>query len=116
MVIADFRDVADEFPMPEQDRFTETNYILIDLDKPGPLQDQRVRCALSKAIDRQELIDLTAGGILQVANGLFSPGQEGYLEDNGFSTEPGPRRRPGAHRRVRGREPGADRRSPTAPP
>ena len=45
-----------------------------------------MRCALSKAIDRQELIDLTAGGILQVANGLFSPGQEGYLEDNGFDT------------------------------
>ena len=59
---------------------------LIDLDKPGALQDQRVRCALSMAIDRQELIDLTADGILQVANGLFSPGQEGYLEDNGFDT------------------------------
>ena len=86
VVIADFRDLADEFPMLEQDRFVETNYTMIDLDKAGPLQDKRVRCALSKAIDRQELIDLTGGGILQVANGLFSPGQEGYLEDNGFDT------------------------------
>jgi peptide/nickel transport system substrate-binding protein len=86
VVISEFRDLADEFPMPEQDRFVETNYTMIDLDKPGPLQDKRVRCALSMALDRQELIDLTGGGILQVANGLFSPGQEGYLEDNGFST------------------------------
>ena len=87
IVISKFRDLADEFPMTEQDTLTETNYILIDLDKPGPLQDKRVRCALWMAEDRQELIDLTADGILQVANGLFSPGQEGYLEDNGQPTE-----------------------------
>ncbi len=86
IVISEFREMPDEFPMNEQDDLTETNYILINLDKPGPLQDQRVRCALYKAIDRQEMIDLTAGGILQVANGLFSPGQEGYLEDNGIDT------------------------------
>ena len=83
-VISDFRDMADEFSMAEQTDFTETNYILIDLAKEGPTSDKRVRCALAKAIDRQELIDLTANGILNVANGLFSPGQEGYLEDNGF--------------------------------
>lgn len=83
-VISDFREMPDEFPMAEQTDFTETNYLLIDLAKEGPTSDKRVRCALSKAIDRQELIDLTANGILQVANGLFSPGQEGYLEDNGF--------------------------------
>jgi peptide/nickel transport system substrate-binding protein len=86
-VISDFREQADAFPMSEQTDYTETNYVLIDLAKPGPTSDQRVRCALSKAIDRTELIDLTAGGILQPANGLFSPGQEGYLEDNGFSTD-----------------------------
>ncbi|MCU1360556.1 MAG: putative transporter substrate-binding protein, partial [Ilumatobacteraceae bacterium] len=85
-VIKEFRDQAADFPMTEQSTLTETNYLLIDLAKPGPLQDARVRCALSMAIDRQELIDLTAGGILQVANGLFSPGQEGYMEDNGFNT------------------------------
>ncbi len=87
VVIADFRELADEFPMLEQSKFAETNYTMINLDKPGPLQDRRVRCALSSAIDRQELIDLTGGGILQVANGLFSPGQEGYLDDNGVSME-----------------------------
>ena len=82
-VIADFRKVSDTFPMTEQDQFVETNYNMIDLAKPGPLQDQRVRCALRKAVNRQELIDLTGGGILKVANGLRSPGQEGYLADNG---------------------------------
>ncbi len=95
IVISDFRDEPDAFPMNEQDTLTETNYILINLDAttdgqpgspPAAIQDKRVRCALLKAIDRQELIDLTADGILQVANGLFSPGQEGYLEDNGTDT------------------------------
>jgi peptide/nickel transport system substrate-binding protein len=73
--------------MSEQNTYTETNYILIDLAKPGPTSDARVRCALSKAINRQEIIDLADGGILRPANGLFSPGQEGYLDDNGFSVE-----------------------------
>ena len=83
-VISNMREQADAFPMIEQTDYTETNYLLIDLAKPGPTSDARVRCALSKAIDRQELNDLTAGGILNIANGLFSPGQEGYLDDNGF--------------------------------
>ena len=87
VVINEYRKMADQFPMHEQDQFGETNYILIDLAKPGPLQDARVRCALQKAENRQELIDLTADGILKVANGIFSPGQEGYLADNGSSTE-----------------------------
>ena len=87
LVTADFRETPDEFPMNEQKDLTETNYLLIDLDKPGALQDKNVRCALSMAIDRQEMIDATSGGILTPANGLFSPGQQGYLEDNGFSIE-----------------------------
>lgn len=87
LVISDFREEADEFPMVEQDELTETNYILINVDKPGALQDKNVRCALSLAIDRQELIDATAAGILAPANGLFSPGQQGYLEDNGGFTD-----------------------------
>ena len=83
-VIKDFRDVAKDFPMNEQSKFVETNYLLIDQDKAGPTQDARVRCALSKAINRQELIDLVGNGIGTIANGVFSPGQQGYLADNGF--------------------------------
>jgi peptide/nickel transport system substrate-binding protein len=74
-----------ELPMIEQEQFSGTGYLLVDLDKPGPLQDRRVRCALSRAIDREELNDAVSGGIFQPANGLFSPGQEGYLADNGTS-------------------------------
>ena len=85
-VIADFVDDTD-FSMAKQEQFGETNYLLIDGAKPGPYQDARVRCALSMAVDRQELIDLTGGGLLKPANSVFSPGQEGYLEDNGFKID-----------------------------
>ena len=83
-IIKDMKDQADKFPMNLQDNYTETNYGLIDLAKPGPTSDERIRCAMSKAIDRQELVDLTTAGLPKIANGLFSPGQEGYLDDNGF--------------------------------
>lgn len=86
-VIAEFQGLTDEYTVNLQDKFGETAYILLDLDKPGPLQDRRVRCALSLALDREEMIDATAGGILEPANGLFSPGQEGHLEDNGLPIE-----------------------------
>ena len=85
-VIADVIN-AGTMTIAKQDKFGETNYLLVDTVKPGPYQDARVRCALSMAIDRQELIDLTGGGLLQVANSVFSPGQEGYLADNGFKTD-----------------------------
>ncbi len=42
-----------------------------------------MRCALGQAFDKQELIDVVYNGFGDVANGPFSPGQEGYLEDNG---------------------------------
>jgi len=85
-VIADHLDDP-SVTVHEQFQFSDTIYLLIDLDKPGPLQDRRVRCALSMAIDRQELIDATSGGLPEPANGLFSPGQEGHLDDNGLSIE-----------------------------
>ena len=85
-VVKNFRDKAAQYPMTEQTKQSETNYLLIDLSKPGPLSDQRVRCALSEAIDRKEVIDATEGGITKPANGPFSPGQQGYLDDNGLKT------------------------------
>jgi peptide/nickel transport system substrate-binding protein len=85
-VVAEFRDDAD-FPMNEQTDYVETNYLLIDMNKGGPYADPRIRCALSKAIDRDEFNNLSEGGLLKIANGLFSPGQEGYLDDNGFSID-----------------------------
>ena len=84
-VILKLRELKDQFPMTEQTDFSEINYIMIDMAKKDqPSSDSRVRCALSKAINRQEIIDLVNFGLGTVANGVFSPGQEGYLEDNGF--------------------------------
>jgi peptide/nickel transport system substrate-binding protein len=69
------------------DRHVDTTYLLVDLDKPGPMQDQRVRCAMSMALDRQQFSDVVSDGLDPPANGLFSPGQQGYLDDNGLSIE-----------------------------
>ena len=85
--ISTVQGLGDEFTVALQDDYIETYYLLVDLDKPGPLQDRRVRCAMSMAIDRQEFVDATSFGFNRVANGLFSPGQQGYLDDNGLSLE-----------------------------
>jgi len=65
-----------------QNQYGETNYILFHLTKPY-LADKNVRCALLQGIDKIDLIDVIANGNADPANGPFSPGQEGYLEDNG---------------------------------
>ena len=80
--IADLRTKADKFPMIEQADYGETFYVLLNLTVPQ-LQSRDLRCAMLQAIDKQAIIDLTGGGILTPANGPFSPGQEGYLDDNG---------------------------------
>jgi peptide/nickel transport system substrate-binding protein len=73
-----------DFQYLAQDQYGETNYFLLHLSKEGsPLQDRDVRCALWQAIDAQDMNEVIYNGFLQVANGPFSPGQEGYLEDNG---------------------------------
>lgn len=73
----------DKFTYVAQDKYGEVNYILLHLSKPGPLQDQSVRCALTQAIDKVALIKAVASGFLDPATGMMSPGQEGYLDDNG---------------------------------
>ncbi|MFM7870832.1 MAG: ABC transporter substrate-binding protein, partial [Actinomycetota bacterium] len=72
-----------DFNMTLQAEFSETNYILFHLSKPGPLQSKEVRCALGQAIDKEDLIATVANGYPAIANGPFSPGQEGNLADNG---------------------------------
>ncbi|MEY4605931.1 MAG: hypothetical protein RLY45_691 [Actinomycetota bacterium] len=69
-----------------QAQYSETNYILLHLSKPGPLQSKEVRCALHQALDKDDLIATVANGYPAIANGPFSPGQEGNLADNGAPT------------------------------
>ena len=71
-----------DYPTELQAQYGETAYIMFHLTQPG-LDDQRVRCALNQAVDKQALIDTVYGGGLDVANGPFSPGEEGHLADNG---------------------------------
>ncbi|MGH9135336.1 MAG: ABC transporter substrate-binding protein [Ilumatobacteraceae bacterium] len=80
-VISDFVD-DDGFTTVQQDQFGETNYILMHLTKPA-LSDPAVRCALTQAIDKDDFNDVVYNGFLEVANGPFSPGEEGFLADNG---------------------------------
>jgi peptide/nickel transport system substrate-binding protein len=80
-VLKDLEGEAD-FPTLLQNQYGETNYILFNLTKPY-LADKTVRCALLQAVDKVDLIDVIAAGNADPANGPFSPGQEGHLEDNG---------------------------------
>jgi len=74
------------FVWTRQEEFGEVAYLLINLSKKGPLQDRNVRCALGMAVDKVALIAATGSGFNEPAGGMMSPGQEGYLEDNGGPT------------------------------
>ncbi|MGI9594544.1 MAG: ABC transporter substrate-binding protein [Acidimicrobiales bacterium] len=92
---ADFRDNNPEFVRIEANKFGETSYFLInqadtpELDPEGtnatnPTVDVRVRRALAHGFDRQRVADERQAGLVQPAQGPFSPGQPGYLDDNGY--------------------------------
>jgi len=82
LVIADFADDAN-FEYVNQDQFSETNYIMFNLTQPY-LADRDVRCALLQAVDTVDLIEVVAGGASTPSIGPFTPGQEGFLTDNGY--------------------------------
>jgi ABC-type transport system substrate-binding protein len=82
LVVADFADDPN-FGYVNQDQFSETNYILMNLSQPY-LADRDVRCALLQAFETEDLIEVTTGGAAEPSIGPFTPGQEGYLEDNGY--------------------------------
>jgi peptide/nickel transport system substrate-binding protein len=82
--IAEFKDNGD-FQYLEQADLGETGHILLNVGQEGsPLQDQRVRCGLAAAVDPKVIADQVHEGSFPVANGPRSPGQQGYLEDNGW--------------------------------
>lgn len=82
LVVGTLADAGD-FTYVNQDQYAETNYIMFNLTKPY-LADQSVRCALTQAIDKDDLVNVITSGYGHVTNQMFSPGQEGYLSgDNG---------------------------------
>lgn len=62
----------------------DTTHIMFNLGAPGWTQDKSVRCALVEAVDRENVANIVSAGAAPVANGPFSPGQEGYLDDTGI--------------------------------
>jgi peptide/nickel transport system substrate-binding protein len=66
-----------------QEQYMETSHVMLHLTKK-PLKSRQVRCALLQAIDREQLTELMTGGFHILANGPFSPGQEGFLADPGL--------------------------------
>ena len=55
--------LGDDFTVNLQDDYVETGYVLVDLDKPGALQDRRVRCAMSLALDRDDINAASTDGL-----------------------------------------------------
>ncbi len=82
-VVGQYADNPGDFVMLQQDVRTETNYAMFHLTVPQ-LQSREVRCALVQAVDKQDFIDVIYGGFGRPANGPFSPGEDGYLEDTGL--------------------------------
>lgn len=82
LVVADFSEDPN-FETVNQDQYSETNYIMFNLTKPY-LADRDVRCALLQAIDTEDLIEVVSGGAATPSIGPFTPGQEGFLTDNGY--------------------------------
>jgi peptide/nickel transport system substrate-binding protein len=69
----------------EIDQRQETGYVLINVGDPETaVSDVRVRQAMAYAFDHVVENQSRNAGIFEIANGPFSPGSIGYLEDTGF--------------------------------
>lgn len=69
----------------EIDQRQETGYVLINVGNPdAAVSDVRVRQAMAYAFDHVVENQSRNAGIFEIANGPFSPGSIGYLEDTGF--------------------------------
>jgi len=72
----------------EIDKRQETGYVLINSSDPDTaVSDVRIRQAMALSFDHEFENQTRNAGIFEIANGPFSPGSVGYLEDTGFPTE-----------------------------
>jgi ABC-type transport system substrate-binding protein len=72
------------FNYMEQKEHGETGFVLLHVGQPdSPLQDQDVRCGLTAATDAKTIVEATQAGVPPLANGPFSPGQQGHLDTTG---------------------------------
>jgi peptide/nickel transport system substrate-binding protein len=84
--VLDFRSRAEAGELQAWEMTTRqgTGYALINVASDSPVADLDVRRAMAMAIDRDFLAEARYAGLFEVANGPFSPGTVGYLEDTGF--------------------------------
>ncbi|HYF45270.1 MAG TPA: ABC transporter substrate-binding protein [Acidimicrobiales bacterium] len=84
--IVDFRERAEneELGLWEMTSRQGVGHALINTAADSPVADVEVRRAMAMAIDRPFLAQSRYDGQFEVANGPFSPGTMGYLEDTGF--------------------------------
>ena len=69
----------------EIDQRQETGYVLINSSDPNAaVSDVRIRQAMAYAFDHVVENQSRNAGIFEIANGPFSPGSVGYLDDTGF--------------------------------
>ena len=72
----------------EIDQRQETGYILINVGNPdAAVSDVRIRQAMALSFDHTLENQSRNAGIFTIANGPFSEGSIGYLEDTGFPLE-----------------------------
>jgi peptide/nickel transport system substrate-binding protein len=65
----------------------ETSYIMLHPgNEDSAVSDVRIRQAMALAIDQEARNQARNAGISPIANGPFSPGSVGYMEDTGFPT------------------------------
>jgi len=84
--ITDLRDAAEAgtLQLYEMDERSGVTYGLINVAADSPLQDVEVRRAVAMATDQQFRNQAREDGVFEIANGPFSPGTMGYLEDTGY--------------------------------
>lgn len=79
----DFADLERNYSLTlEEAAYRQTSYLLLNTQAP-PFDDVRVRRALALCTDR-DLYNTLRWGVGEVANGPFSPGTPGHLDDTGF--------------------------------
>jgi peptide/nickel transport system substrate-binding protein len=69
----------------EIDQRQETGYILINSSDPNTaVSDVRIRQAMAYGFDHEFQNESREAGVFEIANGPFSPGSIGHLDDTGF--------------------------------
>ena len=83
--IEELRDLADDgqVNLTESAKNAEVGNLMLNATA-APFDNPIAREAAATAIDREEVNQIISKGIPEIANGPFSPGTTGYLEDTGY--------------------------------